>query len=66
MRTKPTMRMRMLRSVLVTAFSAVVAFGALAGLDAKSGEHEAGGVHSVAIAGPGGEPAAFPGDSVWD
>lgn len=37
MRTKPIMRNRMLRSVLVVAFSAVVAFGALSGLsDAKS------------------------------
>ena len=38
MRTKPIMRNRMLRSVLVVAFSAVVAFGALSGLsDAKVG-----------------------------
>lgn len=29
MRTKPTMRRKMLRSVLVAAFSAAVAFGAL-------------------------------------
>ncbi|GAA2271616.1 hypothetical protein GCM10010145_54240 [Streptomyces ruber] len=37
MRTKPTMRKRMLRSMLGIAFSAVVAFGALSGLsDAKS------------------------------
>ncbi|GGZ13097.1 hypothetical protein GCM10010365_36120 [Streptomyces poonensis] len=37
MRTKPTMGKRMLRSVLVIAFSAVVAFGTLSGLsDAKS------------------------------
>lgn len=32
MRTKPTMRNKMLRSVLVAAFSAMVAFGALGGL----------------------------------
>lgn len=31
MRTKPTMRKRMLRSVLVATFSAVVTFGALGG-----------------------------------
>ena len=31
MRTKPTMRNRMLRSVLVTAFSAVAALGVLGG-----------------------------------
>ncbi|MDH6214797.1 hypothetical protein M2283_002080 [Streptomyces pseudovenezuelae] len=31
MRTKPTMHKRMLRSALVAAFSAVVAFGALSG-----------------------------------
>jgi len=36
-RTKPTMYKRMLRSVLVVAFSAVAAFGVLEGLsDAKS------------------------------
>ena len=32
MRTKPTMRNRMLRSALVAAFSAVVALGVLSGL----------------------------------
>ena len=32
MRTKPTMSKRMLRSVLVAAFSTVIAFGALGGL----------------------------------
>jgi hypothetical protein len=58
--------MKMLRSVLVTAFSAIVAFGALAGLGVKSGGHETNGVYSVAVAGPGGEPVAVPADSVWD
>lgn len=32
MRTKPTMRKKMLRSVLVAAFSVVMTFGALSGL----------------------------------
>lgn len=41
MRTKPTMRKRMLRSVLVAAFSAVVTLGAL------SGPPEAGSVVSA-------------------
>lgn len=38
MRTKPTMRNRMLRSVLVAAFSAVVAIGALSGLSDVKGD----------------------------
>ena len=38
MRTKPTMHKRMLRSALVAAFSAVVAFGALSG---SAGAHSA-------------------------
>lgn len=41
MRTKPTMRKRMLRSVLVAAFSVVVTFGAL------SGQSDAGSVVSA-------------------
>lgn len=39
MRTKPIMRRKMLRSMLVAAFSAAVAFGALSGLvGAKSND----------------------------
>jgi hypothetical protein len=61
------MRIRMLRSVLAVAFSAVVAMGALSGLSGtKSDEHEAGGVHFLAVTGPKGEPAAVPADSTWD
>lgn len=59
------MRKRMLRSVLVAAFSAVVAFGTLAGLSgAESGAHHVGGAQSsVAVV---DEPPAFPADSTWD
>ncbi|MEV7072008.1 hypothetical protein ACIQJT_17775 [Streptomyces sp. NPDC091972] len=65
MRTKPTMRKRMLRSVLVAAFSAVVAFGALSGLSgAKSDARETGGVQSVVVADD--ELVAVPADSKWD
>lgn len=38
MRTKPTMRKRMLRSVLVAAFSTVAVFGALSGLSDTKGD----------------------------
>jgi hypothetical protein len=59
--------MRMLRSVLVAAFSTVVAFGALAGLSGgTSGEHEAGVTHSVAVGVIGDKPVALPADTVWD
>lgn len=65
MRTKPTMRNRMLRSVLVAAFSAVVAFGAVAGLSGVSSDaHGAGGVRYVADE-VVGDAAAFPADSTW-
>ena len=61
------MRKRMLRSVLVAAFSAVVAFGALSGLSgAKSDVHGVGATetaHSVVV---GDEAQAFPADTVWD
>ncbi len=59
------MRNRMLRSVLVAAFSAVVAFGTLAGLSgAESDAHHVGSAQSsVAVT---NEPLAFPADSTWD
>lgn len=59
------MRKRMLRSVLVAAFSAVVAFGTLAGLSgAQSDAHRVGSAQSpVAVT---DEPLAFPADSTWD
>lgn len=50
MRTKPTMRKRMLRSVLVAAFSAVVALGALSGFsDAKEDVRANSSWPSVAV-----------------
>ncbi|MFJ8190043.1 hypothetical protein ACIQ8D_09775 [Streptomyces sp. NPDC096094] len=62
------MRKKMLRSVLVVAASAVVAFGVLAGLSgAKSDAH--GAVVGVEIAPAvevGGEAANLPADSKWD
>ena len=66
MRTKPTMRKRMLRSVLVAAFSAVVAFGTLSGLSGAKGDIRADSVWSLtpATAATGGAPA-HPDDSVW-
>ncbi|RIH62150.1 hypothetical protein D3C59_03095 [Streptomyces sp. SHP22-7] len=61
------MRMRMLRSVLVAAFSTVAAFGVLAGLSGgTSSEQEAGGTHSAAVAVVGEKPVALPADTVWD
>ncbi|WP_369035340.1 MULTISPECIES: hypothetical protein [Streptomyces] len=59
------MRNRLLRSVLVAAFSAVVAFGALAGLSGVSSDARgADGVQYVAddIV---GDASAFPADSSW-
>ncbi|MEU6337861.1 hypothetical protein ACPC27_01835 [Streptomyces cellulosae] len=59
------MRKRMLRSVLVAAFSAVVAFGTLAGLsDAGSDAHHVGSALSSQSVDQ--EPLAFPADSTWD
>lgn len=58
---------RMLRSVLVAAFSAVVAFGALNGLVTAQGDERANGVESVEVsAAPVGEgTAAVTDDTVW-
>lgn len=58
MRTKPTMHKRMLRSVLVAAFSAVVAFGALGGLSATKSDIARDSSWSTTA-------AAVPGDSSW-
>ncbi|MFE6282575.1 hypothetical protein [Streptomyces sp. NPDC057877] len=61
------MRKRMLRSVLVAAFSAVVAVGTLAGLSGAKGDaHEADGEQPVVVADVGEQPAYFPADSKWD
>jgi hypothetical protein len=62
------MRKRMLRSVLVAAFSAVVAFGTVNGLSAAKGDTPADDVTSVTVvAAPAAEEAPLaPGDSVWD
>jgi len=61
------MRKRMLRSVLVAAFSAVVAFGALAGLSgAESGAHKVGGAQVVTAADGGDDSPVFPADTSWD
>ncbi|MER6746977.1 hypothetical protein ACFW6C_18700 [Streptomyces fungicidicus] len=55
----------MLRSVLVAAFSAVVAFGTLAGLSgAESDAHHVGSAQSPVVVSD--EPQAFPDDSTWD
>ncbi|WP_175647220.1 hypothetical protein [Streptomyces cyaneochromogenes] len=67
MRTKPTMRKRMLRSVLVAAFSAVVAFGTLAGLSgAKSDVHKVSDARSVVVAADGDNGPVVPLDTRWD
>ncbi|MFH8802252.1 hypothetical protein ACH4F6_22025 [Streptomyces sp. NPDC017936] len=67
MRTKPTMRKRMLRSVLVAAFSAVVAVGTLVGLsEAKSDAHETSGARAVTVAAAVEDTQAVPFDSRWD
>lgn len=64
------MRKRMLRSVLVAAFSTVVAFGTPAGLSgAKSGVHEVGGTEIVTVAAAAvvsDETPAVPADTSWD
>ncbi|MET7692770.1 hypothetical protein ABZT06_33200 [Streptomyces sp. NPDC005483] len=52
--------------MLVAAFSAVVAFGALSGLSgAKSDAHETGGVQSAVVAGDD-DVVMVPADSKWD
>ena len=60
MRTKPTMHKRMLRSALVAAFSAAVAFGALGGLSGAKGETAQDSTWKTAAV-----SAAGAGDSTW-
>ncbi|WP_367321775.1 hypothetical protein [Streptomyces sp. HUAS ZL42] len=61
------MRKRMLRSMLVAAVSAVVAFGTLAGLSgAKSDVHKVGGEQSVTVAADGDGTPVIPLDTRWD
>jgi hypothetical protein len=59
---------RMLRSVLVAAFSAVVAFGALSGLFGTKGDVRADSVWSLvnasSVSHDGNAPVG-PDDSVW-
>ncbi|GAA4796885.1 hypothetical protein GCM10023220_24890 [Streptomyces ziwulingensis] len=62
------MSKRLLRSVLVAAFSAVVAFGTLNGLDAAQGDGRADSVWSMTVvsAGPvGTDVESGTDDSVW-
>ncbi|WP_414495560.1 hypothetical protein [Streptomyces sp. CRN 30] len=59
----------MLRSVLVAAFSAVAAFGTVAGLSGVQGNaHEVGSEQSVVVAGAvdGEQPSYTTADSKWD
>ncbi|MDX3281234.1 hypothetical protein PV435_33875 [Streptomyces scabiei] len=74
MRTKPIMRNKMLRSALVAAFSAVVAFGTLSGLAGAKGDDRTdgsrGSVHISAAASDEhdsswGVTPALPADSSW-
>jgi hypothetical protein len=61
------MRNRLLRSVLVAAFSTVVAFGALAGLSGAKGDvaRVSGAQVAKSVAVDGGTPVTTD-DSVWD
>lgn len=79
MRTKPTMHKRMLRSALVAAFSAALAFGALGGLAGAKGDAAQDSTWnkttSVSAAGAGDSTwivtasgvtaSGVPGDSTW-
>ncbi|MGC0330590.1 hypothetical protein RKD23_003580 [Streptomyces sp. SAI-170] len=60
------MRMRMLRSVLVAAFSAVVAFGSLGGFSGTKGDVRADTAWSVTadVAGSGDVPTGAD-DTAW-
>ncbi|MFJ4687191.1 hypothetical protein ACIQNG_24920 [Streptomyces sp. NPDC091377] len=62
------MRKRMLRSVLVAAFSAVVTFGALGGVAGAESDALADTVWSMTantVEAGEGEPIAVPADTVW-
>lgn len=60
MRMKPTMRNRMLHSVLVAAFSAVVMFGTVSGISGEKGDIRADSVWPSAV-----KTATVAEDSVW-
>ncbi|GGW62695.1 hypothetical protein GCM10010503_45010 [Streptomyces lucensis JCM 4490] len=61
------MRKRMLRSVLVAAFSAVAAFGMLAGLSGAQGDgHTSSGARATGTVAVGVETPVSMDDSVWD
>jgi hypothetical protein len=61
------MRNKMLRSVLVAAFSTVVAFGALAGLSGVKGDVQGAGASGITLSVVvDDETPAFPADTVWD
>lgn len=60
MRMKPTMRNRMLHSVLVAAFSAVVAIGAFGGVSGEKSDTRADSVWPAAA-----QTVVVAGDSVW-
>lgn len=59
------MRKTMLRSVLVAAFSAVVAFGTLSGLSGAKSD-AATDVRSASVVSDEGDALAFPADTTWD
>jgi hypothetical protein len=64
------MRKRMLRSVLVAAFSAVVAVGTLSGLsgaksDTRAGDTQWSSVRADAAVGDDADVVATPGDTQW-
>ncbi|MEU2714480.1 hypothetical protein [Streptomyces sp. NPDC007205] len=70
MRTKPTMRKKMLRSALVAAFSAVLAFGALTGHAGTKSDVAQDSSWLTAAAGSGDSSwviaaSDVPGDSSW-
>jgi hypothetical protein len=61
------MQNRMLRSVLVAAFSAVMALGVLAGLSgAGDDRYGAGGAEAAETVVVGETAQSFPADTVWD
>lgn len=62
------MRKKMLRSVLVVAASAVVAFGTLTGLSGAQGDAHGAvvGVEIAPAAAVGDGVASLPADSKWD
>jgi hypothetical protein len=60
------MRKRMLRSILVAAFSAVVAFGSLSGLSGAKGDNRADSAWSLAATTvASGDGTVHADDSAW-